>query len=87
MFRWCGGTGGDVESSSGCRGCGWSRPLEVDMTTKQGRRMRMVSCPRCETRTWLTEDGSPLGSDDVYRIAAGDPEFELKPAPRKASSR
>lgn len=57
------------------------------MTTKQGRRMRLVSCTRCETRTWLSEDGSLMSSDDVFRIAAGDPDFELKPAPRKPSSR
>lgn len=57
------------------------------MTTKQGRRMRMVSCTRCETRTWLSEDGSLMSNDDVFRVAAGDPAFELKPARRITSPR
>lgn len=55
------------------------------MTTKQGQRMRMVSCTRCETRTWLAADGSVMSSDEVFRIAAGDPQFELKAAPRQPS--
>jgi hypothetical protein len=49
----------------------------------------MVSCSRCETRTWCA-DGEPISMDDVLKITSGNPEFVVTPsarAPKNAPSR
>jgi len=72
-----------------CATCGQPRPLELQMTVKSGQVLTMVSCSRCETRTWFA-DGQPISMDDVLKITSGNPEFVVNPstrAPKNAPSR
>jgi hypothetical protein len=38
----------------------------------------MLSCPKCETRSWYA-DGSPVTMQEVLKITANDPEFVVMP--------
>jgi len=72
-----------------CATCGQPRPLELQMTVKPDRVLTMVSCSRCETRTWFA-DGEQISMDDVLKITSGNPEFVVNPstrAPKHAPSR
>ena len=72
-----------------CATCGQPRPLELQMTVKPDRVLTMVSCSRCETRTWFA-DGEQISMDDVLKITSGNPDFVVNPsarAPKHAPSR
>jgi hypothetical protein len=72
-----------------CATCGQPRPLELQMQVKSGQVLTMVSCPRCETRTWCA-DGQQISMDDVLKITSGNPDFVVNPslrAPKNAPSR
>jgi len=72
-----------------CATCGQPRPLELQMTVKSGQVLTMVSCQRCESRTWFA-DGEAISMDDVLKITSGNPEFVVTPsarAPKHAPSR
>jgi hypothetical protein len=59
------------------------------MTVKSGAVLTMLSCPRCETRSWLA-DGEPVSKDDVLRMTSGDADFVMTaPAkkPRRTAAR
>ena len=65
-----------------CATCGRSNPVELQMTTKSGQVLTMVSCTRCEARTWFA-DGRRLDMKDVLKATSGDPDFEVTPAARR----
>ena len=72
-----------------CATCGQPRPIELQMSVKSGQVLTMVSCSRCETRTWFA-DGEPISMDDVLKITSGNPQFVVNPslrAPKNAPSR
>lgn len=72
-----------------CATCGQPRPLELQMTVKSGQVLTMVSCSRCETRTWFA-DGEPVSMDEVLKITSGNPDLVIEPstrAPKHAPSR
>jgi hypothetical protein len=59
------------------------------MTVKTGQVLTMLSCPRCEARTWLA-DGKPVSKDEVLKLTSGDADFVMTaPAtkPRRAAAR
>jgi hypothetical protein len=66
-----------------CHVCGRGRPIELQMTVKTGQVLAMLSCPKCESRTWYA-DGTPVTKDEVLRITANDPEFVVVPSPSTA---
>lgn len=49
------------------------------MKVKGGQTLTMLSCTRCETRSWLA-DGAPVSMADVLKITAGDPDFVVQPS-------
>ena len=63
-----------------CIACGHRGPVELQMTAKNKQVLTMVSCPKCETRTWYA-DGTPVTKDEVLKITANDPEFVVVPSP------
>jgi hypothetical protein len=72
-----------------CPGCGKGRPIELQMTTRTGQVLTMLSCPRCELRTW-TSDGEPVPMDQVLKLTSGNPDFAMSEndgKPRRASPR
>ena len=54
------------------------------MRGKDGHTLTMVSCPRCETRSWYA-DGEPIERDDVLKLSAGDPAFVMTSSPGRGS--
>lgn len=73
---------GGTARAAACRGCGRSNPLELQMTVRSGQTLSLVSCPRCETRTWFA-DGEPISEDELYRLASGKSDFTLTPSKRR----
>lgn len=69
-----------------CTSCGRGRPLAVDMKAKTGQQLTMLSCPRCEARTWLA-DGVAVPMEEVLKITSGDPEFAQTTDGRKNKRR
>lgn len=65
-----------------CPECGHRNVVELGMTSKTGRSLLLLSCTRCETRTW-TADGEPVSRDEMLRITAGDPDFVVTPSPAR----
>jgi hypothetical protein len=63
-----------------CATCGRPGPIELEMTVGGGQTLTLLSCSRCETRSWLA-DGEPVSMDDVLKITAGDPDFTVSPSP------
>jgi hypothetical protein len=53
------------------------------MKAKNNQVLTMLSCPRCETRSWYA-DGAPVTMGEVLRITANDPEFVVMPVPSRA---
>lgn len=49
------------------------------MKAKDGQRLSMLSCTRCEKRSWLA-DGEPISTRDALKPAAGDPNFAMRPS-------
>ncbi|TAL15518.1 MAG: hypothetical protein EPN99_13180 [Frankiales bacterium] len=72
-----------MPQTTACSGCGHSSVVELGMTTKAGRRLSLLSCTRCQTRTW-TADGQPVPREEVLRLTAGNPDFVVTPAPARA---
>ena len=66
-----------------CLVCGRGRPIELQMKVKSGQTLAMLSCPKCESRTW-TADGTPVTKEEVLRITANDPQFVVVPSPSTA---
>ncbi|MCW2573265.1 MAG: hypothetical protein JWO88_3323 [Frankiales bacterium] len=66
-----------------CAVCGRERPIELQMTAKNNQVLTMLSCPKCETRSWYA-DGTPVTMQEVLQITANDPEFVVMPSPGKA---
>lgn len=52
------------------------------MTARGGEALELVSCPRCETRTWFA-DGQPLTQEELFRLASGNPDFGLDATRRR----
>ena len=71
-----------MPQTAACSDCGHSNVVELGMTTKTGRQLSLLSCTRCETRSW-TADGQPVSRDEVLRLTAGDPDFVVTPAPAR----
>jgi hypothetical protein len=61
-----------------CLVCGRDRPIELQMVAKNDQVLTMLSCPKCETRSWYA-DGSPVTMQEVLKITANDPEFVVMP--------
>lgn len=75
-----------ADPSRTCSACGKEGPVELQMTVKAGPELTLLSCSRCETRTWLV-DGEPAGVEAVLAAAAGDPSFVLEPSRRSVRGR
>lgn len=71
-----------MQGAQECSRCGRARPIELEMKLKSGQTLRMISCTRCETRSW-TADGEPMELDDVLRLTSGDPDFVKSPVIRE----
>ena len=69
-----------------CPSCGGPQPIELSMKAKNGQTLTMVSCPRCEARTWYSQ-GEPVRRDEALQIANGDPDFEMRSAGRRSPVR
>jgi hypothetical protein len=69
-----------------CIACGHRGPVELQMTAKNQQVLTMVSCSKCETRSWYA-DGNPVTKDEVLKITANDPEFVVMPSTGKQRSR
>jgi hypothetical protein len=63
-----------------CSQCGQRNPIELEMKVGGGQTLTMLSCGRCENRTWLA-DGQPISTSDVLKLTAGDPDFVVTPSP------
>ena len=68
-----------------CIACGHRGPVELQMTAKNKQVLTMVSCPKCETRSWYA-DGAPVTMQEVLKITANDPEFVVMPVASRARS-
>ena len=68
-----------------CLVCGQGRPIELQMQAKNGQVLTMLSCPRCETRSWYA-DGTPVTMQEVLKITANDPEFVVMPVASRVRS-
>ena len=66
-----------------CLVCGRDRPIELQMVAKNDQVLTMLSCPKCETRSWYA-DGAPVTMQEVLRITANDPEFVVMPVASRA---
>src|SRR4051812_4007030 len=75
-----------VPNPVACVNCGRERPMELQMSAKNGQVLTMVSCPKCETRSWYA-DGTAVTMDEVLKITANDPEFVVMPSTGKQRSR
>ena len=69
-----------------CIACGHKSPFELQMTAKNKQLLTMVSCPKCETRSWYADD-TPVTMQEVLKITANDPEFVVMPSTGKQRSR
>ncbi len=70
-----------------CTRCANGNVVELEMKVASGRVLAMSSCTRCETRTW-TADGEPVSRDEVLKITAGNPDFQVVPnAPKPRRTR
>ena len=73
-----------------CPECGHRGVVELGMTAKNGQQLCLLSCTRCETKSW-TSDGHPVSREEVLRITAGNPDFVMAPTPvrirKKAAQR
>ena len=56
------------------------------MTAPNSQVLTMVSCPRCETRSWYA-DGTPVSMQEILKITANDPQFVVMPSASKQRSR
>lgn len=65
-----------------CPECGHRNVVELGMAAKDGTRLTLMSCTRCETRTWAA-DGEPVTREEMLRITAGDPDFVVTPSPAR----
>ena len=74
-----------MAQSEPCAMCGGSGSVELQMTVASGSVLTMISCNRCEARTWLA-DGEPVAIADVLKITADDPDFVVTPAARKTKA-
>jgi DNA-directed RNA polymerase subunit RPC12/RpoP len=74
-----------MQGAQECSRCGRARPIELEMKLKSGQTLRMISCTRCEPRSW-TADGEHVGLDDVLRLTSGDPDFVKVPVVRERKS-
>ena len=70
-----------MAESSRCPRCGSAGQVELQMRNRGGPQMTMLSCGRCENRTWLA-DGEPLSREEVLAVVAGREDVEL---PRRRS--
>ena len=69
-----------------CIHCGWAQPVELSMNAKNGTPLTMVSCRRCEQRTWYA-DGEPVLLRDMLRMTNGAADFELETSSRRPPAR
>ena len=74
-----------MPTPSHCIVCGRERPIELQMTAKNGQLLTMSSCPKCETRSWYA-DGESVTMQEVLRITANDPEFVVMPTASRVRS-
>jgi hypothetical protein len=67
-----------------CRHCGRPGQIELQMTIKDGpatTTLAMLSCGRCENRTWLV-DGEEVSKARALAVVAGRDDFALVYKPR-----
>ncbi|MDX6214704.1 MAG: hypothetical protein QOG99_288 [Frankiales bacterium] len=67
-----------------CRRCGRPGQLELQMTIKEGPTttiLTMLSCGRCENRTWRV-DGEEVSTARALAVVAGRDDFALVHKPR-----
>ena len=69
-----------------CRECGHPNLVQLGITSKAGQRLSLMSCTRCESRTW-TADGEPVTREQMLSITAGDPDFVMTPSPARERKR
>jgi hypothetical protein len=67
-----------MTDTSRCPRCGGTGQIELQMRNKDGPTMTMLSCGRCENRTWLV-DGEPMSREQVLAVVSGRPDFQLPP--------
>jgi hypothetical protein len=75
-----------VAATSYCENCRRANPVELRMTTRDGRVLTMASCPRCESRQW-TADGRPVSVAEVLQITAADPDLLIASSAGRARRR
>jgi len=66
-----------------CANCSHTGLVELQMTVKSGHELTMLSCSRCEARTWLVDE-QPVDRDEVLKITSGDPDFVVQPSAGRA---
>ena len=64
-----------------CRHCGRPGQIELQLTIKEGPAMTMLSCGRCEHRTWRV-DGEEVSKARALALVAGRDDFALVHKPR-----
>ena len=65
-----------MSDTSRCPRCGSPGQVELQMRNKGGPQLTMLSCGRCENRTWLS-DGEPLSPEEVLSVVSGREGFAL----------
>lgn len=60
-----------------CSQCGSAGQVELQMRNKGGPQMTMLSCPRCENRTWLA-DGELVSNEQALAVVSGREDFTLR---------
>ena len=65
-----------MTDTSRCPRCGSTGQVELQMRNKDGPSMTMLSCRKCENRTWLA-DGEPLSREAAIAVVAGRDDFTV----------
>lgn len=71
-----------TESSPPCERCGRASTIELEMRAKGGQLLTMLSCSRCEHRSWRADD-QPVSMAEVLRITSGDADFTMAPSSKR----
>jgi hypothetical protein len=67
-----------MTDTSRCPRCGSAGQVELQMRNKGGPQLTMLSCGRCEHRTWLA-DGETLSKDQVLAVVSGREDLTSPP--------
>ena len=64
-----------------CTNCERPGLVELEMKVRSVLVLTMLSCSRCEARSWLA-DGRPAQMQDVLKLTSGDPDFVVRTSSR-----